>query len=82
MECFAKTLYKSDPENPSKNEATTALYYKIAMKKEIDQLIRKYKRCMVPCNTLQKLRNVKSPVLPRPSEFKIKRQPGISPLDF
>ena len=56
--------------------------YNIAMHKYISQIIKQSTWCMIPCNTIQKLPNVKSPVLPGTWELKLKPLPDGSPLKF
>ena len=54
--------------------------YKIAMHKDISQLINQSKWCMINHNTLQKLPNGKYPVLPVTQALNIKRLSDWSPL--
>ena len=79
---ITKTQCQSDPDNHSYNEAITgphAIEYKIEMHKDIVYLIKQYIWCIITRNTLQKLTNVKSPVLPRTWASKLKRIPGGYP---
>ena len=85
MDFFAKNQRKYGHDNSSYNESmvgTHILEYTIAMHKEINHIIKQSTLCIIPCNTIQKLPNERSTLLPGTWDFKLNRLLVGSSLKF